>query len=90
MLRTPLIRPEAAAMKGADRPEADYLFLVIVVPFVLISWLQFTGRGKLDENRRQARLQDYFHPVFHIGWTPDASCTAEPGKKMPPLNSNIS
>ncbi len=56
MLRTPLIRPEAAAMKGADRPEADFLFLVIVVPFVLISWLQFTGRGKLDENRRQARL----------------------------------
>ena len=56
MLRTPLIRPEAAAMKGADRPEADFLFLVIVVPFVSISWLQFT----------------------------DASCTAEPGKKMPP------
>ena len=39
-----------------------------------------TVHGKLDGNRR---------PAFPIGRTPDASCSAEPDKKMPlPVNSN--
>ena len=45
--------------------------------------LQFTGYEKTDENRRQVYLSDSFHPFFHIGRMPDASCPAEPGKKIP-------